>query len=343
MNTRSKTEKKTTGRQTSIPEHFPNVSRTFPNQIAMALVNVDCGFPGCTFKTGEQQPALASSILDSHTPCHAPQANDVDREAGRLSRVKLPTFNKLSVELWLSDADSQFVVHNIRNAENKRAVVKAALAPEQQQAIATTLRDADAAVAADLNADHSDAYERVKAALIAVFTTPESDAASKIIDAKGFGGKDIRQLGREWVDAVERRPANFIVKEHWLRLAGERRRFLDQAAPDQTMEELIEATARLFDTSHLDGDSSVPPINAYDDTSAQGADVNAVGRRRNAMWKRDAETRRGNAFPPSQRPLNQNGLCFYHEKFGAEARRCSPGCVRARRQPGNANAGGVVQ
>ena len=286
----------------------------------MANVILPCAFEGCGFTTGDMPCAAAVALFDNHNaafhtrPSQPPPsaAVPVDDEKKRLHRVRLPDFDELDPEAWFRIVVNHFQTHSINDPANKRVAVEIALKPAQQRAVAAKL----AATATSANP-----YDAIRDALISVFQRPECEAAAAIIDRRSFGGKDIRELGREWQLEAGRRSADFLMKEQWLRCCGPARAFLNATAPNLSFEELVEATAPHFDSYG----------NPRNDTPAVAAATAAYTASDFADSRSDADDPAIAAFR-KWKPFSKedDGLCRNHRKFGDKTRKCGgPPCKMA--------------
>ena len=290
----------------------------------MPNVTLPCGFEGCEFTTGELPVTAAVALFENHNAAnHAPRstiAAPLDDEKKRLHRVRLPDFDEHDPEAWFRIVDNHFQTHSINDQANKKVAVEIALKPSQHRAVAAKL----AATAASANP-----FDDIRAALIAVFQRPECEAAAGIIDRRNFGGKDIRELGREWQLEAGRRSADFLMKELWLRCCGPARSFLNAAAPDLSFEELVEATAPHFD-SYGNPRNDTPAVAA---AAAAPAAASAYASSDIADSRSETDDATIAAFR-KWKPFSKegDGLCRNHRKFGDKTRKCGgPPCKMAGR------------
>lgn len=248
------------------------------------------------------------------------------REEPSLNAVslKLPAFWTRSPEVWFARVEAQFGTKNISEDRTKYDYVVSALDFETAEEIQAVLT----------NPPPTNRYEKLKAALIKTFGKTQAQKDAELLSLNGLGDKRPTALMRK-INALNDDPQTLKRALFLLNLPTEIRSIL-AGHNILDLEELAEAADRIWESR-----STNPVVNAcLEDCPTQTveATVESISTRRRKPQNRSQQ--RGT---PSFTPRSQPFVCFYHTKFGTEARRCQEGCsfssLLKKQESGNGQAG----
>ena len=209
--------------------------------------------------------------------------------------LKLPQFWPSDPETWFHQVEAQFHIINISVDDTKFYHVVAVLDPPTARRIRDTIR----------NAPTGQRYETLRKRLCGAFGLDESERANRILAMRGLGDQKPSEVMDEMLAFADGHTPCFLFKQI----------FMNQL-PEPLQIQL--ATADFNDPRKfaLDADKLWLAKNACDASAA----INEL------------------APKPNKTPVTRpriNGYCFYHEKFGTNAKKCCATCTF----PGNDAAG----
>ena len=264
--------------------------------------------------------------------------------------IKLPAFWPGDPEVWFAQAEAQFRLRRITDETTKFTHVVASLTKEYAVEVRDLL----------LSPPPTVPYTTLKEALIRRTSDSESSKLQQLLSTADLGDQKPSQLLRN----MER-----LVGGKSIDAALFRQLFLQRLPRNVAM--VLEATSTSVDLStqaeiadKLMQLNDQPPlgrtVNAVQapPTSSVSADVAALraevaaltdtlkqlhtsrGRHHSQSFRGSRSRSRGRSTSPSRQ---RGELCFYHEKFGANARKCRPPCAfqpptHATGDSGNATA-----
>lgn len=239
--------------------------------------------------------------------------------------LKLPEFWSKSPDVWFARVEAQFNTTGITQDHTKYDYVVSTL----------DVNTADEVQSILLNPPHAGKFETLKAALIKTFGKSQVQKGAELLSLSGLGDKRPTALLRK-INALHDDPTTLKRALFLSNLPADVRSIL--AGHDiSDMEDLAEAADRIWESrvtgsqmSQVSRDTS-PPVSLPPQEPTEA--VSTVQRRRAS----------------NQRAQKQSSICFYHQKFGPDARRCQPDCkfssllskksLPSSSFPGNAMAG----
>lgn len=254
--------------------------------------------------------------------------------------VKLPDFWAKSPEVWFARVEAQFGTKGINQDQTKYDYVVSALDMNTAEEVQPVL----------LNPPLTNRYDALKKTLVKTFGRSQVMKDIELLNLQGLGDKRPTALLRK-IEALNDDPGTLKRALFLVNLPSDIRSILaGHDFPD--INALANAADRIWEARMAAAVQQVsvdPPINQgvamtpnIDQSAVMTSSVQAVsGARR--TWKNPST---------SQRDFSSStivpAVCFYHLKFGPEARRCRPGCkfaslLQSHKQPaspaGNATAG----
>lgn len=223
--------------------------------------------------------------------------------------VKLPEFWQHDPEPWFQHIEAQFRLRGITTDETRYFHVVAALDSSTTRRIMGLLRDPPT----------QGKYDALKGQLLRLFQLSEAERAERLLSLNGLGDSKPTELMENMLALLGSGDASFIFVQLFLRqLPPPVRTALANSELVRTKDYrglAEEADRVLLASRHYSVHSllSTQPQPPFDGNAAAVAAVS--GRRQE----------------------NNDGLCFYHRRFGNKARRCIPPCSFASQ--GNARAG----
>ena len=255
------------------------------------------------------------------------QATRVESSINAVS-LKLPAFWIRSPEVWFARVEAQFGTRNITEDQTRYDYVVSSLDFETAEEIQAILT----------NPPPTNRYDRLKASLIKTFGKTQAQKDAELLSLNGLGDKRPTALMRK-INALNDDPQTLKRALFLLNLPTEVRRIL-AGHNLLNLEELAEAADRIWESS-----SSNQGINACDHDKAplnieEITTVKDRQHQKTLSYKPHRST--GTVgFPQSSSP--QPFVCFYHTKYGPDAKRCQPGCSFASllksQKSGNGKAG----
>lgn len=238
--------------------------------------------------------------------------------------VKPPPFWQQNPVLWFAQLESQFVLAQVTADETKYSYVVAALNEDMAAEVQDILASPPSA----------DRYMAIKNALITRLSQSETKRLEKLLRTEELGDRTPSQLLRRLRTLAGNAISEDILRNIWLsRLPSDTQKILTVCAGDldalsQTADRILEmypSTSVAVVTSQPKGDSALTELQAQvAELTAQVASLRAE--RTNRRSRRHRSPGKRSRSPSSSR------ICWYHRRFGSEARKCSPPCEKGNAQ-----------
>ena len=224
--------------------------------------------------------------------------------------IKLPPFDTDNLYAWFGMCEAQFAIRPVTKSETKASYILSNISVEAYRLITPWLQS---------QGGHP-TYEDLREELLLTFDQGQSDRAQRILQfaSTGMGDLDPRQLGSE-IERLRTLPDGSkidICVEILLQAlpAGVRKLLGD--IDGLTLKEVSERAFKSW--KQFKADRQFPQTLATIDVQPSKG-VDAVSHRRNYQYfpKKSAQ--------PASSDLDS--LCYYHRKFGENARSCVPPCA----------------
>lgn len=240
--------------------------------------------------------------------------------------IKLPTFWPLQAEVWFLQAEAQFAIKGITADDTKYNYLVAALDQE------TASR-----VLAQLTSPPKDVkYATLKQALLDTYTLSEDDRATRLVNMPHLSDSLPSLLMDQMLALLGDHKPCFLFKHLFLqKLPADIRIHLArldtndyrQLAKEADKLFLANSSGRAIHSVQRSQDACMQPGHGTQDHEVCAT---TAWQRRPRQGKRDKQTNASSPPPPT--PLDTGDLCYYHYKFGAQAKKCQLPCAF----PGNA-------
>ena len=228
--------------------------------------------------------------------------------------LKLPPYWPSDPEVWFAQVEAQFTTRGITAQKTKFDHIVASLSSE----IATEVRDLI------LKPPAENPYDNLRSQLIKRTTASEQRRLQQLFNTEELGDRKPTQLLRRMQqllgDKAASTDSSFLRGLFLQRMPGNIRMVLASTADSISLEELAALADKVMDVA-------APSIAAVS-TSQATTEVEQlraeVTRLKEAVTSLTKGRRSGRS--PSPHPSTDSTLCWYHQRFGKDARKCRPPC-----------------
>ena len=269
-----------------------------------------------------------NTILVTTTRATVMSVADEPHAAGAISAInlKLPPFWPSDPHLWFAQVEAQFSTRGITAQKTKYEYVVASLSPE----FATQVRDLILRVPA------TSAYDTLKRQLIARTALPAERRLQQLFQSTELGDQRPSQLLRRMQQLLAEDAAGLdstLLREMFLqRLPSNVRMVLASAGEGKTLEELAQLADRIITAAPFSvaGATNPQPPGELDELRTEIAKLRetiaTLATSTPPARHRSPSPRRPSRLPSPPPRLAPTGMCWYHSRFGARARKCTPPC-----------------
>ena len=228
--------------------------------------------------------------------------------------LKLPDFWTDKPEVWFARVEAQFGTKNINQDQTKFVYVVSSLDNTTAGVVQAILTDPPAA----------NKYNALKAPLLAAFGKRQVQKDSELLSIAGLGDMKLTALLRR-LQSLNSDPA-MLFRAHFLALLPSEVRSVLAGREIPDIADLAKAADRVME--------------------AKGFDTHQVAAAA-SQWKPASQFQNPRRTPTRQGGGDVEGykesthVCYYHIRYGKDARRCQPWCLlndRLRGQPKNTGA-----
>lgn len=230
--------------------------------------------------------------------------------------VKPPPFWRQNPVLWFAQLESQFVLAHVTADDTKYSYVAASL----NEDLATEVQDILA------SPPSTDRYSTIKNALITRLSQSETKRLEKLLRTEELGDRTPSQLLRRLRTLANNAVNEDILRNIWLsRLPPDAQKILTVCAGD--LDALAQTADRIVEMYPSVSVAAVSPStdNTLTALQAQVAELTAqIAALRTQYSSRQSQRHRS----PRRRSRSPSTakICWYHKRFGSEARKCNPPC-----------------
>ena len=228
--------------------------------------------------------------------------------------LKLPPYWPADPEVWFAQVEAQFTTRGITVQRTKFDHIVASLSPE----IATEVRDLI------LRPPTENPYDNLKAQLIKRTTASEQRRLQQLFNAEELGDRKPTQLLRRMQqllgDKAASTDSSFLRELFLQRMPGNIRMVLASTADTVSLEELAALADKVMDVA-APSIAAVGTSQITSDVELLRAEVTRLKDVVSSLTK-SRQPRRS----PSPHPPTDATLCWYHRRFGKDARKCRPPC-----------------
>lgn len=267
------------------------------------------------------------------------------QQVEEVRQVRLPPFWHVNPTLWFVQVEAQFHAYSVKSDANKYFTVIGALDGAVLQQVADVL----------INPPDKDKYHSLKTQLIARFTDSEEKQLRRVLTEIDLGDKSPSQLLREMKVLAREKLSAEVLKTLWLQRLPTQVQLILSASADLKLEKMADVADKITEVnsctapgiatiSHKEGasfiktgssasTSSIATPYTTVSTNSNQQSIAALEHRVAELTKlveemaRDKYTRRPrNRSRSRSRPIHEEGVCFYHRRFGEKARKCTMPC-----------------
>lgn len=259
---------------------------------------------------------------DPKTPSPQNQPSN-QSEIARVS-VRIPPFWSINPAMWFSQVEAQFAIAGISNDLTRYNTVVGAMDSSVLSHVSDIL----------LGPEHQRSYKAVKERLIQQFADSEQQRLRKLLQDLPLDGKKPTALLREMRTLAGGTVSDELLQSLWTqRLPTQAKAIL--SAHDGNLDQLAKLADKIVEVSEgssinavcVPSESAVERLERrMDDLARQFSSLSTNRRARSSSRSHRSRSRSKSKYSE----------CYYHRKFGKDARNCRSPCTQ--KQSGNSNA-----
>lgn len=265
--------------------------------------------------TDKQEQNLGHTPVQASTSAGTSTASNESTIVNRVS-VKVPPFWPEQPEIWFAQVEAQFNISGINSDVSRFNTVVAAI----ESGVLSQISDAI------LNPPERDKYHNLKSCIIERYCDSEQKKIQKLISEIDLGDKRPTQLLNELSGLAKGKINNDFLKSLWLqRLPAQARAILQASNAD--LPELAKLADKILEVSDYQQVAAVSkqqqPL--ADETSLR---IQRIEKQLEQLLNGSGTRSRGRSRSRGRRSTTPTttGQCWYHERFGENARKCRPPC-----------------
>jgi hypothetical protein len=232
--------------------------------------------------------------------------------------VRVPPFWTEMPDLWFAQIEAQFKRMRVTSEDTKFTIIVSQADPQLLSSVGDIIR----------RPPTKDPYTVLKRRALERYTDSEQTRLRKLIGHSDLGDRRPSELLREMErTAGEAYDATFI-RSLWIQRLPANIRAGLATRPDDPTEKLANTADRL----HEIYDTEVAAMQTKPNTATPNDVQEQIRDLKKALEKLTREVRDSRNQGTSQSRIrktsrSRDGICFYHEKFGAAARKCQKPCT----------------
>lgn len=278
-----------------------------------------------------------------------PDTNDLNTEntSAQVSHlaVKIPPLWKSNIKLWFIQVESNFELAKITNDATKYNHLISSIDAETLTAVSDIL----------FSPPEANKYDTLKARLTAEFSASETEQIRRLISELHLGDDKPSHLLRKMRELGGTNVKDDFLKTLWMqRLPSEMQAILSISS--ESLDNLAKMADKISEVR------TIPTNNVFaieqsgaasgldagthqqkDEISALRSEIAALSKQMERL-SRDRSTRNFHRKPTGRQRSFSRGrsseragdYCYYHERFGQNARKCKPPCTFSPADQGNA-------
>lgn len=230
--------------------------------------------------------------------------------------LKLPAVWTDDIETWFVQVEAQFQIRKISDETTKFNHVVSALDYATASRVKSLIRNPP-----------PKPYTALKVALQQKFLPTEYERAAAINAISSLGDQKPSQVMEKMLHLLGESSPGLMFRFHFLRILPDFVRNTLSLSKETDCERLAAEADRIFLIGRPSSSSTLDAI-AEEHEDGHVDRVTSLSRRH--------KNKRAPRFNRTPAESDSHGLCFYHHRFGGEARRCTSPCTW---RPGNAAQG----
>ena len=287
---------------------------------------------------GSDPSSTATDVATRSQPAAAAQSDPAPRpETVSTVNLKIPPFYIQDPALWFLQVESQFITQRVTSERSRFHHVVGALQPEMAMQIRDLL----------LNPPSDHPYTHLKEALVQRTSASAQHRINQLLSAEELGDQKPSNLLRRLQQLAGDTPVDSqFLKELFMKRLPDQCRVVLAASRESDIQQLSLLADRVMEVMPPHVRAVTVPEPVAEPLAELRAEVAALRREMQDLSTRGrsasrSPTRNYGRSRSSSQSRKSSGLCWYHDKFGDNARRCVPPCARAATfvQPSNSQAG----
>ena len=234
--------------------------------------------------------------------------------------VKLPPYWPADPQVWFAQVEAQFTTRGITSQKTKFDYIVASLSSE----IATEVRDLI------LTPPAENPFDTLKEQLIKRTTASEQKRLQQLLNAEDLGDRKpsqvLRRMQQLLGDKATSIDRSFLRELFLQRLPANIRMVLASTPDTSTLEEVAQLADKIVEVA-------APTTVAAMHSNAEVEQLRTEVSRLTDMVKSLTKSKTSRGRSPSPHPQSSSTLCWYHERFGDNARKCRPPCSKSGNDP----------
>ncbi|XP_036144358.1 uncharacterized protein LOC118646148 [Monomorium pharaonis] len=260
--------------------------------------------------------------------------NQEESQASKIS-IRLPPFWPDEPELWFAQLEGQFALCKINRDVEKYAYALSKLEPKQAREVKDIITQPP----------ETEKYEALKKALIQRLTDSQDNRMRQLLEREEIGDRKPSQFLRYLKALAEATVSSELLRTLWLgRLLHPMQAILATRTTDE-LDEVAEQADRIHELGQkavVLATSTAPREERRRESQKGETELEAlrkevaalttqVSRMARSMMKQRQRTRSRSR----SRTIEQNGICYYHRRFGNEAKKCTQPCTFTKNDEGS--------
>jgi len=261
--------------------------------------------------------------------------------------VRIPPFWPEEPELWFTQLEGQFTLCGITDDETRYAHTLSKIEPKQAREIKDVITRPPA----------TDKYKTLKKALIQRLTDSQEQRIRQLLEQEELGDRKPSQFLRHLMTLAGTSVPGELIRTLWLgRLPAQMQAILATKIEDR-LEEVAEQAdwiheissravmAATVPKSTMGQQPSTPQTTAEIQIMMLSKQVAALTMQMAKLtedWSQERARNRARSrsrsrprFRPRSATPKRDGMCYYHRRFGAEARKCTHPCTYKENSQGS--------
>lgn len=235
-------------------------------------------------------------MADEQPPPPPPPVNAI--------QLKLPTFFRKDPEVWFNLIETQFSLHHIATDQTKFSHLCSVLDAEVASRVRTGI----------LAPPENDKYKSLKAAIIHAYGESDHAKMTRLMTAMDLGDRRPSELYEEMRRLAGTDQNSQMLKTLWLQKLPDDIRGIVACSPEGT--DQVKQADTAFDVRR----QHVHSVRSDNTAEIQELKDQIAALQRSIRNRSPTRSSRNKKYP------NSKGECYYHETFGARARRCNKPC-----------------
>ncbi|XP_070169328.1 uncharacterized protein [Polyergus mexicanus] len=255
--------------------------------------------------------------------------DDEDQPTSRMG-LRIPPFWPEDPELWFAQLEGQFALSSITDDNTKYAYVLSRIEPKQAREVKDVITQPPA----------TRRYEAIKKALIQRLTDSQAQKIKQLLEHEELGDRKPSQFLRHLTTLAGTTVSDELLRTLWLgRLPPQMQAILATRTEDE-LSSVAEQADRIHEVSNRTLVAAIGQQTAATQAAnpwtaqiemltkqvaALTTQMTRFMKQRNTRGStRERSRSRSRNY---QRTSKQEGICYYHKRFGAEARKCTQPCT----------------